>query len=268
MKVSIIATVQLSILWNNIYKYFVLNLVSVAIRLEKMSNKFQKFSFFLKPKHKLLLLFFISAIFLTWWGHNYLDLNFFNSEELKKILLESGWIAPFIYISILIISVVISHIPALPLVMAAGMVWTPILATIYSVIGGFLGGLLAYFLGRSLGRNALKLLTGKVFYFSKDKGEVYLGFLIFITRLIPLFSFDLISYASGLAGISLPIYSCTSLAGMIPPTFLLTYMGSSLALNSHQKLEIIGFLLISTLVLIWLINRYNFLGLKDIIHVE
>ncbi|EAZ90238.1 TVP38/TMEM64 family protein [Crocosphaera chwakensis] len=233
-----------------------------------MLKKFQKFSFFRKSKHRLLLIFFIATIFLTWWGHNHLDWDLFNSEELKKVLAETGWIAPFIYISILIISVVISHIPALPLVMAAGMVWSPILATIYSVIGGFLGGLLAYFLGRNLGRNALKMLTGKVFYFSKNKGEVYLGFLIFITRLIPLFSFDLISYASGLAGISLPIYSCSTLAGMIPPTFLLTYMGSSLTLNSYQKLEIIIFLLISTFVLIWLINRYNFLGLKDIIHVE
>ncbi|WP_107670094.1 TVP38/TMEM64 family protein [Cyanothece sp. BG0011] len=233
-----------------------------------MSNKFQKVSFFLKPKHGLFLIFFVATIFLIWWGNYHINWHLFNSEELKKVLVKTGWIAPFIYISILIISVVISHIPGLPLVMAAGMVWNPLLGTFYSVIGGFLGGLLAYFLGRSLGRNALKKLTGKVFYFSKNKGEIYLGFLIFITRLIPLFSFDLISYASGIAGISLPIYSFSTLAGMIPPTFLLTYMGSSLALNPHQKLEIILFLLISSFVLIWLINRYNFLGLKDIIRIE
>ena len=128
-----------------------------------MSKKFQKLSFLLKPKYGLLLILFIGTIFLTWWGYNHLNWNLFTLEEFKKILSESGWFAPFIYISILVISVVISHIPALPLVMAAGMVWTPILATIYSVIGGFLSGLLAYFLGRSLGRNALKMLTGKVF---------------------------------------------------------------------------------------------------------
>ncbi|MDJ0600676.1 MAG: VTT domain-containing protein [Crocosphaera sp.] len=233
-----------------------------------MRKKLQKYSLFLKPKYGLLLILFSVTIILTWWGDNHLDWTIFNAEELTKILAKSGWIAPFIYISILIISVVISHIPALPLVMAAGMVWNPILATVYSVVGGFLGGLLAYFLGRSLGRNALKMLTGKVFYLSKNKGEIYLGFLIFITRLIPLFSFDLISYAAGLSGISLPIYSASTLAGMIPPTFLFTCMGSSSALNSHQKLEIILFLLISTFVLVWLINRYNFLGLKDIIRVE
>ncbi|ACB51698.1 hypothetical protein cce_2348 [Crocosphaera subtropica ATCC 51142] len=243
-------------------------MLSISIRLRKMSKKFQKFSFFLRPKHALLLIFFIATTFLPWWGNHHINWDLSNSEEFKKVLAETGWIAPLIYISILIISVVISHIPALPLVMAAGMLWNPILATIYSVIGGFLGGLLAYFLGRNLGRKILKKLTGKVFYFSQNKGEVYLGFLIFITRLIPLFSFDLISYASGLAGISLPIYSCSTLAGMIPPTFFLTYMGSSLALNAQQKLEIIAFLVICTFVLMRLINRYNFLGLKDIIRIE
>ncbi|MEA5535006.1 TVP38/TMEM64 family protein [Crocosphaera sp. XPORK-15E] len=227
-----------------------------------------KYSISLKPKHQLLLIIFISSILLVWWGHNSLDSRLFTSEGLKEILAQAGWFAPFIYMSVLVISVVISQIPAVPLVMAAGMVWNPPLATLYSVAGGFLGGLLAYYLGRTLGRNALKMLTGKVFSFSKDKGEIHLGFLIFITRLIPLFSFDLISYASGFAGISLPIYASSTLLGMIPPTFLLTYMGSSLALDFTQKLEIIGFLLISTIIFIWLINRYNLLGLKDLIHVE
>ncbi|MEM8781102.1 MAG: VTT domain-containing protein [Cyanobacteria bacterium P01_G01_bin.49] len=228
----------------------------------------ERYRFFLKPRHQGLLIIFTASLLIAFWLHHNFDPNFFTKENLQPILFQAGWFAPFIYISILIVSVVISHIPAVPLVMLSGMVWNPFLATFYSVMGGFLGALCAYFLGRSLGRNTLKILTGKVVHISKDKGEIYIGFLIFITRLVPLFSFDLISYGSGFAGISLPIYATTTLTGMIPPTFLLTYMGSSLALNSYQRVGMITFLLLSSITFIWLINRYNLFGLKDIIHFE
>ncbi|GBF81398.1 TVP38/TMEM64 family protein [Aphanothece sacrum] len=227
-----------------------------------------KYRFYVQRKYQIFIIFFLLTLLIIWWGHNSFNSHLFTSEGLHNILTKSGWLAPFIYIIFLVISVVISQIPAIPLVMAAGMVWNPPLATIYSVIGGFLGGLLAYYLGRTLGRNGIKALTGKMFYISKDRGEIYLGFLIFMTRLIPLFSFDLISYASGFAGISLPIYAISTLFGMIPPTFLLTYMGSSLTLDFYQKLNIMSFLLLSTLIFAWLIHRYNFLGLKNLIHVE
>ena len=231
-------------------------------------RKLEKHRLFFKPKYQRLIILFSLSTLIVIWLHNFSDPSLFTKEKIQVILYQAGWFAPFIYISILICSVVISHIPAIPLVMVAGMIWSPWLATFYSVIGGFLGGLCAYFLGRSLGRNILKLLTGKVIYLSKDKGEIYLGFIIFLTRLIPFFSFDLISYGSGLSGISLPIYASSTLIGMIPPTALLTYMGSNLTLNFLQQLLILIFLLLSTITTIGLINRFNILNIKDIIRLE
>lgn len=231
-------------------------------------RKLEKHRLFFNPKYQRLIILFSLSTLIVIWIHNFFDLSLLTKEKIQAILSQAGWFAPLIYISILIISVVISHIPAIPLVMVSGMVWSPLLATFYSVTGGFLGGLCAYFLGRSLGRSILKLLTGKVVYLSKDKGEIYLGFVIFLTRLIPFFSFDLISYGSGLSGISLPIYAGSTLTGMIPPTFLLTYMGSSLTLNSHQQILILAFFLLSTIITIGLINRYNLLKFKDIIRFE
>lgn len=228
----------------------------------------KKYQFSFTPRHRIFIILLILSIIIAVGMHYHFGSHFLTQEKVQIILSQAGWLAPFIYISILIVSVVISQIPAVPLVMVAGMIWNPLLATIYSVTGGFLGGLCAYFLGRSLGRNALKMLTGKVFYLSKDKGEIYLGLLIFITRLFPLFSFDLISYGLGFAGISLPIYASSTLIGMIPPTFLLTYVGLSVTLNFQQTVGIIIFVFVISTIFIWLINRYNLFGLKDIIHVE
>lgn len=130
------------------------------------------------------------------------DLNFFTPEGLKQGINNLGFFAPLIYIWIITLSVVISPIPGAPLTVVAGTIWGTIIAGIYSVIGGFLGGLIAYFLGYTLGRSSIKFLTGKIVYFSQQKGELYLSVFIFITRLLPIFSFDLISYAAGISGLS------------------------------------------------------------------
>ncbi|NJR60987.1 MAG: TVP38/TMEM64 family protein [Cyanobacteria bacterium CRU_2_1] len=205
---------------------------------------------------------------LVFWQVRQAEINLFTAEGLKQVVDRSGFWGPLVYIAILALSVVLSHIPELPLAMAAGAVWGAIPAGIYSVIGGFLGSLMAYFLGRSLGRSAIKALTGKTIYFSKDRGEIYLGWIIFISRLLPVFSFDLISYASGISGLSLRIYVAATFFGMLLPTFALTYAGESFKLGIDSTIAFATIFLIVFIGLPWGIRRYNWFGMKDIIRVE
>ena len=143
-----------------------------------------------------------------------------------------------------------------------------VVAGIYSVIGGFLGGLIAYYLGRTLGRSTIKALTGKIIVFSKRKGEIYLGWLIFVTRLLPVLSFDLISYGAGMTGLSLPIYATATLLGMIPSTFLLTYLGDAIVVDFPQGIVLSIMFLILLVGLPWGIRRYNWFGLRDTVRME
>jgi uncharacterized membrane protein YdjX (TVP38/TMEM64 family) len=181
---------------------------------------------------------------------------------------QLGWLGPLIYIGLIALSVVISPIPGAPLAVAAGALWGSIPAGIYSVTGGFLGSLVAYYLGRTLGRSGIKAITGKALYFSKRRGQVYLGWLIFITRLLPVLSFDLISYGAGITGISLRIYGTATLLGMIPSTFLLTYLGSAFTLGGSLGIFLSLIFLMVLFGLPWGIKRYNWLGLRDIIRIE
>lgn len=196
------------------------------------------------------------------------QVNILTPEGFRQTVKNLGLLGPFVYIGILALSVVISPIPSAPLAVIAGTIWGAVLAGVYSIIGGFIGGLIAYFLGRTLGRSAIKALTGKIIYFSKNKGETYLSWLIFITRMLPIFSFDLISYAAGIAGLSFPKYAIATFLGMIPSTFLLTYMGGVLSLGTPLGIAISIIFLIVIIVLPWLIRRYNWLGMRDIVRVE
>jgi uncharacterized membrane protein YdjX (TVP38/TMEM64 family) len=111
-------------------------------------------------------------------------------------------------------------------------------------------------------------LTGKVIYFSKQRWEVYLGWFIFITRLLPVLSFDLISYAAGITGMSLPIYASATLLGMIPSTLLLTYMGKAFTIGVPLGIAFSALFLILLIGFPWAIRRYNWLGMKDIVRIE
>lgn len=120
------------------------------------------------------------------------------TEGLQQAVANAGVWGILVYIAVISLSVVMSPIPGAPLTIAVGAVWGAVPAGIYSVIGGFSGSLIAYFIGRSLGRSAVKALTGRIIYFSKEKGEWLLGGLIFVTRLLPVLSFDLSSLGEGL----------------------------------------------------------------------
>jgi len=50
--------------------------------------------------------------------------------------------------------------------------------------------------------------------------------IVFLTRLSPLFPFNLLNYALGLTGVRFPVYVIVSWLGMIPGSLLYVYLGS------------------------------------------
>lgn len=233
-----------------------------------MTKKRRRPRLLFNKQNTLALSILLLSLFVYIWVSAQTDVNLLTPEGLQQAVTGTGVWGVIVYIAVIALAVVMSPIPGAPLTVAAGAVWGAIPAGIYSVIGGFSGSLIAYFIGRSLGRSAVKSLTGKIIYFSKEKGEWLLGGLIFITRLLPVLSFDLISYGAGLTGLSLPIYASSTLIGMIPSTLLLTYLGEAFTLSAPAAISL-SLLFVVLLVLIpWGIRRYNWLGLRDIVRIE
>ena len=231
-------------------------------------NSRSRFRRLLTPGNLFALIVLLGSVGVFLWLRAHPELNAFSEEGLQTLVRSLGWRGPVVYAALVALSVVVSQLPGVPLALAAGAVWGPLAAGVYSVIGGFIGGMIAYFLGRTLGRSVMRALAGKVIVFNEARGERYLGGLIFISRMLPVLSFDLISYAAGVTGLSLPLYALATFFGMIPSTFLLTYLGSAFTVSAPLALSLSGVAVVVLLVLPWLIRRYNLLGLRDSVRFE
>jgi len=81
--------------------------------------------------------------------------------------------------------------------------------------------LLLFYLARVLGREAVRRKLGDNPVFSATGSQRFLFMAVTLTRLIPLFSFALISYAAGVTAISFWRYALATTLGMLPMTSFL-----------------------------------------------
>lgn len=216
----------------------------------------------------IALIFFLLCTIAGWWLVTQSGINFTSPQMFVESIKNLGSLGILAYIGFLIVAIVIGPIPSTPATVAAGAVWGPLPAALYGVVGLCLGSIAAYLIGRTLGRSAVQALMGKSIYFSKHRGEVYLGWIVFVTHLLPVMPYDLVSYGAGISGLSFPIFAVANLFGLIPNTLLLTHMGSALTIGFPIAVALAIVFLAMLVVLPWGVKQHNWLGLRDTIRVE
>ena len=150
-------------------------------------------------------------------------------DRLQSYLEVMGPLAPAGFIGLMVLAVVVSPIPSLPLDIAAGAIFGPFWGTAYAVLGAEIGAIISFLIGRAVGRRALSRWLNIQVTFCQKCSDHHLMILVFLARLLPVFSFDLVSYGAGLTRMSLKVFALSTLFGMIPPTFALTYLGGSVS---------------------------------------
>jgi uncharacterized membrane protein YdjX (TVP38/TMEM64 family) len=171
-----------------------------------------------------------------------------------------GTLGGIVFIGIYIIATV-AFLPASILTLGAGVIFGVILGSLYVFIGATLGATAAFLVGRYLAKDWIKekISTYKKFA-TIDKAVSKEGLkIVLLTRLSPLFPFNLLNYALGVTSVSLQDYFLGSV-GMIPGTIMYVYIGylaGDLALIGsknqssimivHWVIQIIGF--IATIVI-------------------
>ena len=166
-----------------------------------------------------------------------------NPVRLGDYLNNLGYFGPVVFVLVMAMAVVISPIPSLPLDLAAGAAFGPILGTLYAVLGAEIGAIMSFLIGRMLGREVISRLLRMNVVFCEKCSDKHLIGLVFLSRLFPVFSFDLISYGAGLTNMSLKAFAVSTFVGMIPPTFALVYFGSGV-ISIQWPLLLSGALLI------------------------
>jgi uncharacterized membrane protein YdjX (TVP38/TMEM64 family) len=155
----------------------------------------------------------------------------FAPSVLSDWFANQGALGPVLLVLLMILAVVVGPIPTLPISAASGLVYGVVSGTAIAVAGALAGSLIAFYLARVLGRDAVqqKLDTNPVF--SARGSQRFLFIAVFLTRLIPLFSFALISYAAGVTAIRVWHYTVATALGMLPMTFVFAGLGHTFELN-------------------------------------
>ncbi|WP_449285642.1 TVP38/TMEM64 family protein [Marinobacter sp. PE14] len=155
----------------------------------------------------------------------------FAPSVLSDWFANQGTLGPVLLMLLMILAVVVGPIPTLPISAASGLVYGMFSGTAIAVIGALAGSLIAFYLARVLGREVVQKKLENNPVFSAHGSQRFLFIAVFLTRLIPLFSFALISYAAGVTAIHLWRYALATMLGMLPMTFVFAGLGHTFELN-------------------------------------
>ncbi|PBB06962.1 TVP38/TMEM64 family protein [Salimicrobium humidisoli] len=173
----------------------------------------------------LVLSLFLTAAYIT---HFRLDLG---PSDIRDFILSFGWWGPFVFFLIYTAGPLI-FLPTSVLSLGAGLLFGVWPGVLYIIIGATGAAMTGYVMARLFGKSIVPLDNfswgEKLFRRIEERGFLY----IFVLRLIPIVSFDLLSYAGGIARVRFRSYILATVLGMIPGTFVYSFLGSSLASGS------------------------------------
>ena len=159
-----------------------------------------------------------------------------NSEELQERVGRLGPLGPLAIVGLLSLAIVFIPIPSAPIALAAGAAYGHLWGTVYVVIGAEIGALLAFFIARLLGYEVLREWFGERLSLGLLGSQNALMEIVFVSRLLPFISFDLVSYAAGLTPLAAWRFILATFAGIVPASFLLAHFGEEIASADTRRM--------------------------------
>lgn len=166
----------------------------------------------------------VLALWWTGWWEPLWEL-FTDRERIRRVVNGAGVLAPVVYVLLLAAQAVLAPLPAPVVAIAGGFVFGTLNGFILTWLGALLGGAACFGISRRFGRRfvAHSKRAKKLDPYLEEHGAL----IIFVLRLIPLVSFDLISYAAGLSSISFWRFLLATALGSAPGTFVFVYLGGA-----------------------------------------
>lgn len=152
-----------------------------------------------------------------------------NLQELAQRVRDLGWVAPAAYLG-LWLAACLFFLPGLPITLLGAVIFGAWWGIFWVVLGSNLGAVFAFLAARYALRPLVQSWAAGNDQFRRiDEGVARHGWrMVMITRLVPLFPFNLQNFAYGLTKISLPTYALVSLVCMLPGTVAYCLAGGAL----------------------------------------
>ena len=150
---------------------------------------------------------------------------FSERESVQRAVDGAGAWAPVVYVGFLVAQAVVAPLPAPAVAVVGGYTFGVVEGFFLTWLGSLLGGVISFGISRVFGRRFVAG-SGRVRRLDRYVEE-HGAAVVFVLRLIPLVSFDAISYAAGLSGLRFRSFLIATALGMMPGTFAFVYLGGA-----------------------------------------
>ncbi len=188
----------------------------------------------MKPWMKLVIVLVVICALLAIANHfGIFDMLKEGSLKDRVVRLDSfframGPWAPIAFIAIWVVACILL-LPGLPIAIVGGLIFGAVWGSIWSIVGSNIGAALAFLIGRYAARDMVEGWVQKNPTLKKiDEGVKKQGWrMLMITRLVPIFPFNIQNYVYGLTDIPFKTYLLVTFPCMIPGTIAFNFAAGS-----------------------------------------
>ncbi|MXY99900.1 TVP38/TMEM64 family protein [Candidatus Poribacteria bacterium] len=190
------------------------------------------------------------------WGYlSELTAAFQSIETARAYIASYGALAPVVSAMLMIFQSVIAPLPAFLITFANGLLFGVWWGAALSWGSAMLGAALCFYIARALGRPVIvKLLSEDAVNTSDQFFQRYGKHAVLIARLVPIISFDVISYGAGLTGMRFLGFAIATGIGQLPATLLYSYLGDRATGSIKVLLWVFG-IVIAVSIIVGLVKR-------------
>lgn len=183
-----------------------------------------------------------------------------NLQFLSAMINDNFALAALIYTGLTVIACVVLALPGVTFAILAAVLFGPWWGTLFCLIATTIGAIIAFIVGRFFLRDSIKpvveknALLKRLLFDEADKSDIVL---LAITRLVPIFPYNIQNFAYGITDISLLHYSLYTFLFMIPGVALYTIGTAGFTSEGNRWLYfgIAAVLLVTVMLLGWYIRR-------------